>query len=134
MFFIDDKGTGRTVQFAIENWWLTDNLAFLNKQKSDFIIQAVEHSKILSISFEQQEKLLNEFPKLEKYFRSIYQIAYGASMFRLKYIFGFSKEERYFHFIEKHPQFAQRVPQYLIASFLGLTPEYVSEIRVKHFS
>ena len=134
MCFTDDKGTQRTVQFAIENWWLTDNLAFLRNQKTDFNIQAVEPSNILSISFEEQEAMLKEFPKLERYFRNIYQVAYGASMLRLKYIFAFSKEERYFHFTEKHPQFAQRVPQYLIASFLGLTPEYVSEIRAKRFS
>lgn len=134
MFFIDEKGTERTVQFAIENWWITDNLAFLHQQQTEFSIQATEASSILSISFEKQEKLLDEFPKLEKYFRHVYQTAYGAAMNRLKYIFGSSKEESYFRFIENHPHFAQRVPQYLIASFLGLTPEYVSEIRAKHTS
>ncbi|CAL2075395.1 Crp/Fnr family transcriptional regulator [Tenacibaculum sp. 190524A05c] len=134
MYFINDKGENQSVQFAIENWWINDVLSFYRNKESSFYIQAVENSKVLSISKENQEKLLTQFPKLERYFRIIYQIAYGASLYRIKYVYEASKAERYFHFIEHHPDFAQRVPQYLIASFLGLTPEYVSEIRAKHFS
>lgn len=134
MFFTDEKGTERTVQFALENWWMTDNLAFLRQEKTEFAIQAVEPTSVLSISFEQQEKLLARFPQMERYFRHIYQIAYGASMVRLKLTHEYSKEERYFNFIKLYPKFAQRVPQYLIASFLDLTPEYVSEIRAKNRS
>jgi CRP-like cAMP-binding protein len=131
MYFIDDKGTHRTVQFAIENWWITDNLAFINRTATDFYIQAVEKTQILSISFENQEQLLSRYPQLEKYFKIIYQKAFGSSILKIKYLHDFSKEEIYFHFTEHFPEFAQRVPQYLIASFLGLTPEYVSEIRSK---
>ncbi|WP_190811600.1 Crp/Fnr family transcriptional regulator [Flagellimonas sp. S3867] len=131
MFFINDKGIEQTIQFAIENWWMTDNLAYYKRIPSDFYIQAVENSEILSISFDKQEQLLHQFPELEKYFRSIYQIAYGSSLQKMKYLTKFSKEDIYFHFTEHFPEFAQRVPQYLIASFLGLTPEYVSEIRAK---
>ncbi|TXN35365.1 Crp/Fnr family transcriptional regulator [Flagellimonas hymeniacidonis] len=131
LYFITDKGVERTVQFAIENWWMTDNLAFHNQTITDFSIQAVEPTKLLSISYEKQEQLLQEFPQLEKYLRSIYQISYGASLVKMRYLLDFSKEEMYFHFTEQFPEFAQRVPQYLIASFLGLTPEYVSEIRAK---
>lgn len=131
MYFVNEKGVERTVQFALENWWLTDFLAFQNKSNTDFFIQAVEKSEVLSISLDQQERLLEKYPKLERYFRMIYQTAYGASLMRTKYLSDFSKEEIYLHFVEHYPTFAQRVPQYLIASFLGLTPEYVSEIRAK---
>ncbi len=131
MFFITDKGTERTVQFAIENWWMSDHLAYHNRSKTDFYIQAVEDTQVLSITHERQEQLLNRFPQLEKYFRIIYQISYGASLMKIRFMYDFSKEDIYFHFIEHYPEFAQRVPQYLIASFLGLTPEYVSEIRAK---
>ena len=134
MYFITDKGDNQSVQFAIENWWITDVLSFIRKQESTFYIQALENCKIVSISKENQEKLFTEFPKIERYFRTIYQIAYGASLYRIKYLYEASKAERYFHFIKHHSEFAQRVPQYLIASFLGLTPEYVSEIRAKHIS
>ena len=134
MYFITEKGDKQSVQFAIENWWITDVLSFTRNQESDFYIQAVEDSKIIAISKENQEKLFASFPKTERYFRMMYQIAYGASLYRIKYLYEASKAQRYFHFIKQYPQFAQRVPQYLIASFLGLTPEYVSEIRAKHIS
>lgn len=131
MFFVGEKGVQRTVQFAIENWWMTDNLAFNKGKVTDFTIQAVENTTLLRISRENQEKLLKNFPSLETYFRKIYEISYGASLMKMKYVFDYSKKEIYYHFTESFPQFAQRVPQYLIASYLGLTPEYVSEIRAK---
>jgi CRP-like cAMP-binding protein len=134
MYFTTEKGTERTVQFALECWWLTDFLAFQNHTSTNFNVQAVEKSQVLSLSNVQQELLLEEFPMLERYFRTIYQIAYGATLVKLKYLYDLSKEEIYLHFIEHFPEFAQRVPQYLIASFLGLTPEYVSEIRAKNRS
>ena len=134
MFFIDDKGVERTIQFAIENWWITDCLAFYNQTISDFYIQAVEKTQIISISDKKQTELLDKFPKLEKYFRIIYQISFGSSIMKMKYLHDFTNEDKYFHFIDKYPEFAQRVPQYLLASYLGLTPEYVSEIRSKNRS
>ncbi|UTW65462.1 Crp/Fnr family transcriptional regulator [bacterium SCSIO 12643] len=134
LFFVNDKGIERTVQFAIENWWLTDFLAFHHGSTTEFSIQAVEPTQVLSISYQNQEILLQKFPQLEKYFRHIYQISYGAALIKMKHLYNFSKEEMYFNFIEQFPEFEQRVPQYLIASFLGLTPEYVSEIRSKNRS
>jgi len=131
MYFINEKGMENTIQFGIENWWLTDNLAFLKQSETDFYIQAVENTEILSIDFEKQEALLNRFPALEKYFRMVYQIAYGASIMKMKYVFNHSKEDIFFLFREHYPAFIQRIPQYLLASFLGLTPEYLSEIRKK---
>ncbi|WP_430965858.1 Crp/Fnr family transcriptional regulator [Spongiimicrobium sp. 2-473A-2-J] len=131
MFYLNDRGAERTVQFAIENWWMADYLAYHHRIVTDFAIQAVEDTQILSITYDKQVQLLSFFPALEKYFRIIYEISYGASLMRMKYIYDLTKEEMYFHFTEQFPEFAQRVPQYLIASFLGLTPEYVSEIRAK---
>ena len=130
-FFVNEKGIEQTTEFAIENWWITDNIAFENKLVSEFYIQAVENSEILIIDHHSQEKLLAEFPKMERYFRFIYQRAYAASQMRIKYLYSFSKEEFYHHLNSKYPAFVQRIPQYLIASFLGFTPEYLSEIRNK---
>ena len=134
MYFTNEKGIERTVQFAIDDWWMTDCLSYLNQTKTEFAIQAVEDTQLLSITFEKQEQLLEKFPQLERYYRIMYQIGYGSSLRKMKHLFDFSKEEIYFHFTEHYPDFAQRVPQYLIASFLGLTPEYVSEIRAKRRS
>lgn len=134
MFYTNEKGSEQTLQFAIENWWLTDNLAFRQQRKSEFCIQAVENSEVLSIDFKNQEILLEKFPKMEKYFRNVFEKAYGAAQMRVKYIFDYSKEEMFFTFRDQYPEFIQRVPQYLLASFLGLTPEYLSEIKSKRLS
>ncbi len=134
MYFSNEKGAEQTLQFAIENWWLTDNLAFLQQRKTEFCIQAVENSDVLTIDFKNQELLLEKFPKLEKYFRNVFEKAHGAAQMRVKYIFDYSKEEMYFTFRDQYPEFIHRVPQYLIASFLGLTPEYLSEIKSKRLS
>lgn len=130
-FFINEKGVEITTEFALETWWLTDNKSFENQSESPFNIQAVEKSEVLVIDFYSQEKLLADFPIMERYFRFIYQRAFAAYQMRLKFLYDFSKEDRYYHFSEAYPYFIQRMPQYLIASFLGFTPEYLSEIRKK---
>ncbi len=134
MYFINDRGAEQTLQFAINNWWITDYLAFQNNRSSEFYIQAANPSLILQISYKEQEALLLEFPKMESYFRHIYQTAYGAAIMRMKYIFNYSKEEIYFQFRDSFPDFVNNVPQYLVATYLGLSPEYVSKIRKKKFS
>lgn len=134
LYFIDDYGNKKTTQFAIENWWLTDFLAFQDMSASNFYIETVQKSEILSISFSRHQELLETFPHMETYFRKIYQTSYGAALMRIKLIYSNSKEDIYFNFRDEFPQFVKRVPQYLIASFLGLTPEYLSEIKRKELS
>jgi CRP-like cAMP-binding protein len=133
-FFINDKGIEQTTEFAIENWWITDNIAYERRLPTEFNIQAVENSEVLCIDNHSQEKLVIEFPKMERYFRFIYQRAYAAAQMRIKYLYGLSKEDFYHHLNANHPDFVQRIPQYLIASYLGFTPEYLSEIRSKNRS
>lgn len=128
-FYINEKGIEQTTEFAIETWWLTDNFAYERNVPTEFYIQAVENSVVLYITQEKQEKLLEKFPVMERYFRFIYQRAFAAAQKRIKFLFSFSKEEFYFQAVKNHPDFVQRVPQYLIASYLGFTPEYLSEIR-----
>lgn len=130
-FFVNGKGVEQTTEFAIENWWLTDNFAFEQQVKSQFNIQAVEKSTILMIDFQSQELLLEKHPVMERYFRMVYQRAYAAAEKRIRYLYEMTKEEYYLHFSTLYPWFIQRIPQYLIASFLGFTPEYLSEIRAK---
>ncbi|WP_418502031.1 Crp/Fnr family transcriptional regulator [Flagellimonas sp.] len=133
-FFINEKGVEQTTEFAIETWWITDNFAYERKITSEFYIQAIEKSLILYITQEDQEKLLEKFPVMERYFRYIYQRAFAAAQKRIKFLFSLSKEEFYIQAVTNHPEFVQRVPQYLIASYLGFTPEYLSEIRKRHIS
>jgi CRP-like cAMP-binding protein len=130
-FFINEKGLEQTTEFAIENWWITDVLAYEKQLPTTFYIQAVEPSEILVIDYASQEALLQHVPKMERYFRFVYQRAYAASQMRIKYLYDYSREDLYHNFNERYPEFVQRIPQYLLASFLGFTPEYLSEIRGK---
>lgn len=134
LYFIDDLGNQKTTQFAMENWWLTDFLAFQKQRPSNFYIETVEKSKVLSISYSKYQKLLDKHPKMEKYFRMIYETAYGAALMRIKFMNSLSKEEMFCMFRDSFPEFVQRIPQYLLASFLGLTPEYLSEIKKRQLS
>ena len=134
LFFVNDKGTEQTTQFALEGWWLTDYAAFGGPAPAAFGIQAVEKSTVLVLSPAGQEQLLHEFPRLERYFRLIHQRAHAASQFRIRSLYTLSGEERYWQFYQRQPAFVQRVPQYLLASYLGITPEYLSEIRGRRHS
>ncbi|HTN17708.1 MAG TPA: Crp/Fnr family transcriptional regulator [Chitinophagaceae bacterium] len=134
MFFINDKGQEQTTQFALENWWLSDYLAFQQEKAATFSIQAVETSTVVAIDFRDQQLMMTKFPVMERYFRMVYQTAFAASQMRIRYLYGLSREEMYLHFMEQYPGFVQRIPQYLLASFLGFTPEYLSELRAKRRS
>jgi CRP-like cAMP-binding protein len=134
LFFVNEKGVEQTIQFALENWWLADYSSFSSQKPSGFYIQAVEKSELMSLDFKSQEKLLKEFPQMERYFRSIHQRAHAAFQFRIKSLYSVSREELYHMFNKLYPNFVQRIPQYLLASFLGFSAEYLSEIRRKKIS
>lgn len=132
--YLKQNGTEQTIDFAIENWWISDFMAFPNGGIAQFSIRATEDTEVLSISADRQDQLLKQLPELEGYFHRVFQRAYAASQMRLRYLYEFSKEELYLNFLQRFPDFTQRVPQYLLASFLGFTPEYLSELRKKFIS
>lgn len=131
MFFINNKTVEQITQFALDGWWISDYFSFMDNKPSEYCIQAIERSEIVSIDMLLIDDLLKELPQLERYFRLIMQKALAASQLRIKYMYEMTKEEFYIHFSTSFPDFVQRVPQYMIASYLGLTPEYVSELRKK---
>ncbi|MFB9077014.1 Crp/Fnr family transcriptional regulator [Flavobacterium procerum] len=128
-YIINAKGTEQTLQFGVENWWITDYLSYHNHTPSHFYIQAVETTEVIAIDKSVLESLLDEIPKLEKYFRIVAQKAFGAAQMRIKFLFTMSAEERYNHFKNQQPDFVQRVPQYMLASYLDFSAEFMSKIR-----
>ena len=131
MFYIDNKATEQITQFALDGWWISDYFSFLDNIPSEYYIQSIEKSLVLSIDVLKLDGLLKELPQLERYFRIIAHRGLATFQLRNKYLYEMSKEEFYRHFTTSFPEFVQRVPQYMIASYLGLTPEYVSELRKK---
>ncbi len=128
-YIINSKGSEQTLQFAIENWWITDYLSYHNHISSSFYLQAVENSEVIAIDKTVFETLLIEIPNLERYFRFVTQKSFGAMQMRIKYLFTMSAEERYHHFNDHFPEFVQRVPQYMLASYLDFSAEFMSKIR-----
>ena len=131
LFFVNDKGTEQTTQFALENWWMADHMSLSKATPSSFYIQAVENCEIVALDNDLQADLFKKIPQLETYMRIILQKAYAASQFRIRYLYELSKEDSYQQFIALYPEFIQRIPQYMLASYLGFTPEYLSELRNK---
>ena len=129
LYFTDQNGAEQTMQFALENWWMTDLNAFRSGRKSAYTIQALEATEVMIITAPNYELMLAEFPVMEKYFRLIYERAYSASLLRIQMISRMPKPEFYELFQSKYPEFMQRIPQKVLASFLGFTPEYLSELR-----
>ncbi|WP_419699250.1 Crp/Fnr family transcriptional regulator [Mucilaginibacter sp. NFX135] len=131
LYFTDYNGVEQTLQFALENWWMTDLNAFRTGQKSGYTIQALEATEVMAITASDYELMLAKFPVIENYFRLIYERAYAASLLRIRMISRMPKDEFYELFQSKYPEFIQRIPQKVLASFLGFTPEYLSELRKK---
>jgi len=131
LYFIDIKGAEQTTQFAIENWWISDLTSYLMHKPSDFYIQAAEETQVIVLERRDYDELFDKLPKLERYFRLIFQKLHQASQIRIKYLYSQTAEERYVNFNKLFPEFVQRVPQYMLASYLGFTPEFLSKIRAK---
>ena len=131
MYSHTDKGTEQIIQFGIENWWITDYTSLESLQPSLLNIQALEPGVVGVLDRKIQDDLFARLPKLERYFRYVLQRAYAATLMRMHYIFSSSGEERYHHFNSSFPEFVQRIPQYMLASYLGFTPEFLSKIRAR---
>lgn len=134
LYYLKQDGTEQTIDFAIENWWTSDFMAFQHSSTAKFSIRAIEVTEVLCLSYEQQQRLLIEAPELNAYFHLMFQKAYAAAQMRFRMLYELSKENLYLDFSRNFPAFIQRVPQYLLASFLGFTPEYLSEIRKRFIS
>jgi CRP-like cAMP-binding protein len=128
-YTIDEKGNEHIVQFAFEGWWISDHFSFLTGEPAIYNIDALEDCELLLLSKQAEEQLLQKFPKLERYFRILLQNSVIATQRRLIGSLSQTAEERYTDLITNCPTIPQRVPQHMMASFLGITPETLSRIR-----
>ncbi|HEU4555225.1 MAG TPA: Crp/Fnr family transcriptional regulator [Chitinophaga sp.] len=130
-YYLDDNGTQHTLSFAPEGWWMTDLRSFLMKQESRYHVETLEDSELLIVSKEAYDELLHKIPSLNNYFRILYQNAIIGLEERLLNVLSTKVDERYLRFLKKYPQLENRLPQYLIASYLGVTPEFFSRVKSK---
>ena len=128
-FFADGEGNEHVVMFAVENWWTADLGSFISREPADYNIQCLEKTRVAQFSYETLEKLYADVPKLERFFRIIIQKAFVASQKRIVRDLSLSAKDRYLLFRKQYPDIEQRVPQYLVASYSGITKQFLSKIR-----
>lgn len=128
-FYIDKDSKESTIMFAVADWWVTDMFCFLNEKPAMMYIEAIEDSSIFQLSKENLEKLFYNVPKFERFFRILMQNAYIREQLRVIENLSLTAEDRYDSFLIKYPHIAKAVTQKQIASYLGVTPEFLSAIR-----
>lgn len=126
---IDNKGTEHILQFAIEDWWVSDLNSFLSGFPAKYNIDALQDSEILLLERSAREELLDNCPKMERFFRLLIEANHVANHQRIADTLSSSAEERYLKFIKTYPKLYEQIPQNQIASFLGITPQSLSRIR-----
>lgn len=129
MYMVDENGKEHNLQFAVENWWIGDISSFHSEQPSKLYIEAIENSVVLQIKKEDQLKLFVDFPKFNRIFRVFTENALISFQRRVLQNISSTAEERYLDFRERHPYFFNRISNVQIASYLGVTPEFLSTIR-----
>ena len=126
---VDDKGLEHMIQFAWEGWWIADTYSFLSGDSAAYNIDAIEDTELLMITLAHFEEMTLKVPKMERYFRILFQNNIVSKERRLISSNTYSAEEKYIKLAETQPELIQRIPQNLIASYLGITPETLSRIR-----
>ena len=128
-YFLNKEGKESTIMFAMADWWITDMFCFIHQRPAMLNIQAVKDSRVLQLQKSQLEELYCKVPKFERFFRVIMQNAYVREQLRVIQNLSLPAEERYRSFLSSYPQLARHVTQKQIASYLGITPEFLSTIR-----
>src|SRR5688572_8829253 len=128
-YSVDDKGVEHIVQLYIENWWATDRESAIMLTPSKYNIDAWEDTELLIVTRAEMLGLIEKIPAIGQMTRSMDERSYIASQRRLNSSISNTAEQRYKEFVDNYPQFIQRFPQHLIASYLGITKETLSRIR-----
>ncbi len=128
-FYKNDNGKDYTLQFATKNWWISDYMTLFNREKSLLCIESLSHSKIMIIEQSELEKLYSKFPEFGFKHRLNLQNRIAALQKRIFGLLTLSAKEKYEKFIMEYEVFEKVIPNYQIASFLGITPESLSRVR-----
>ena len=132
--FYEHNEEKQVVHFALENWWITDYKTFPDCKPAVYSIAAMEDSEITCISRKNYETLLSEFLPLALYFNSIHERAYGAALFKQKTFATVSKKDFYQHFRNTYPELIRRIPDPILASYMGVSPDTLKTYHNLHIS
>ncbi|RQO40383.1 hypothetical protein DBR39_05395 [Chryseobacterium sp. KBW03] len=133
VYYLNETGFEQTLYFAVEGWWITDIDSLINHVPSILNIEALEDSEVLMISKKDKDILYETMPQIEKLFRIMNQKSSVALQRRILSLTGKTADKRYLEFLEKYPGLEQRLTQQQVASYLGITHEFLSKIRKKTY-
>ena len=128
-YVLNEAGDESITAFALEGWTMGDLYSFIKQEPATLNIEALEDCELVLISKNAHDELLQKLPKYETYFRILMTDAYIALQRRTNNMISLPLEERYTALTEAYPNLVQRVPQHMIASYMGLSPETLSRIR-----
>lgn len=129
-FYVGDDGKEYITKFGVENCWITDLQSFHSGEPATLYVEALEPGELVVIKKDDMEQLFKTVPLLNNYFRIIYQHSLIAQHYRVLSAISSTAEHQYLQFISRYPDLEQRVPQYMIASYLGVTAEFLSRIKL----
>ncbi|CAM1345521.1 Crp/Fnr family transcriptional regulator [Tenacibaculum amylolyticum] len=128
-FHADNNGQEHIIMFSVEDWWASDMGSFITQTPADYNVQCIENTELIQFNHETIEELYAKIPKLERCFRQITERALVSSLKRIVRNFSKTAKERYIIFKENYPEIEQRIPQYMLASYLGISKEFLSKIK-----
>jgi CRP-like cAMP-binding protein len=130
-YFIDNSGKEHTIQFAINDWWISDYTSLFTSDKSILRVECLKDAVIYKLSRENAEVLYSNFPNIETFIRKKLEKAFASFQKRILDNLSKPAKDRYLQFVNKYPTIVQNVKNYHIASYLGITTESLSRIRKK---
>lgn len=130
-FTINDNIVEHILSFACEGWWIGDMYSLISQKPGTLFIEVLEDAEVVLLSKENQEQLYHEIPKLERFFRILTENSLVANQERLMDNLSLSAEERFDKFCKKYPTLIQKVSQKQIASYIGVTPEFLSKMKAR---
>ncbi|MDZ7614594.1 MAG: Crp/Fnr family transcriptional regulator [Flavobacteriaceae bacterium] len=128
-YVVDINGLEHIILFSIEKWWTSDLGSFVSQTPADFNIQCMEPTEVIQFGCEELHQLYEKIPKLDKFFRMLLEKALVSSQKRIIRNFSLTAKDQYLAFKKLYPEMERRIPQYMIASYLGITKEFLSKIK-----
>ena len=132
-YTVDENGFEHILQFAPPDWWIADMYSLISQKPGNLNIDAIENSELLLLSKNDQEKLFADVPKFERFFRIITENSLVTSRQRLLDNMSLTAMQRYEAFCQHYPTLIECLPQKLIASYIGVTPEFLSKVKTEYF-
>lgn len=132
-YSVDKNGFQHILQFAPADWWITDMYSFITENPASLFIDAIEDTSCLAISKENLEKAYSEIPKLERHFRILLEKNVVANRKRIIDRLSLTALERFDAFCKTYPDLVNKIPQKQVASYIGITPEFLSKVKYEYF-